>query len=235
MNVATRTSCIADLTRRSHWDRRAEHYGRQFDLSPIRRQILEETRRRLPNQACRVTDLGGGFGHLIEHLLPFYPDAEFHLVDLSAEMLVRARARLERHGNVRFHESTVESLPFADASIDLVVSNFALHHLSDDAKLVAASEISRVLQCDGVAVIADEILFDRRVVNDSIALRERMFELFYPGVDREQLMKTFSDFEEWPIDPVTEIKILGAAGLDATIEPFNDLIGFIIARPSKSA
>ncbi|HEX5194372.1 MAG TPA: methyltransferase domain-containing protein [Solirubrobacteraceae bacterium] len=46
-------------------------------------------------------------------------------------------------------------LPLADARYDVVLSNYCLHHLADDQKLLALSEIAHVLRPGGRLVIGD--------------------------------------------------------------------------------
>ncbi len=68
-------------------------------------------------------------------------------------------------------------LPLPDASIDLAVSNYCLHHITDAEKLVALRELARVLRPGGRLVFGDMMFNvgfrtarDRRVVG-RLALR----------------------------------------------------------------
>jgi putative AdoMet-dependent methyltransferase len=47
----------------------------------------------------------------------------------------------------------MHSLPFADETFDLVVSNYAFHHLEDTAKEIAVSEARRVLVPTGRLIV----------------------------------------------------------------------------------
>jgi len=77
-------------------------------------------------------------------------------LDLSPEMLARARVRAERVGSrARFVEAPAQELPFADASFDAVLSRLAIHHLPSDARSGVAAEVFRVLAPGGRVVIAD--------------------------------------------------------------------------------
>jgi ubiquinone/menaquinone biosynthesis C-methylase UbiE len=46
-------------------------------------------------------------------------------------------------------------LPLADGSVDVVLSNYCLHHLRDADKRQALAEARRVLRLDGRIVIGD--------------------------------------------------------------------------------
>ncbi len=94
----------------------------------------------------RILDAGCGTGGNSAHLRAY---GRVTGVDFSADAL---RFAAERPG-LRLARASVESLPFADASFDLVLSNDVLCHLgvADDA--VAACEFARVLRPGGVLLI----------------------------------------------------------------------------------
>jgi SAM-dependent methyltransferase len=84
-----------------------------------------------------------------------YPTVDVEGVDLSPEMIARATstANRTRTSNLRFRVGDVAALPFADNSVDLVVSTLSLHHWDDPA--AGLDEIVRVLGPGGQAWIYD--------------------------------------------------------------------------------
>jgi ubiquinone/menaquinone biosynthesis C-methylase UbiE len=90
-----------------------------------------------------ILDVGSGAGQIARHVLK-HADAEAEVIclDLSHEMLRRARTRL-KIGRPRFVAADLTQLPFADESFDCVTCGYVLEHLPD-AKLGLA-ELSRVM------------------------------------------------------------------------------------------
>jgi arsenite methyltransferase len=79
-------------------------------------------------------------------------------VDMTAPMLERAAASAREMGlaNVELHESLVEALPLADASVDVVISNGVIDLVPD--KDAVCDEIDRVLRPGGRLQLADVVI-----------------------------------------------------------------------------
>lgn len=101
--------------------------------------------------AGRVVDVGCGTGLLLEMLLARHPGAHASGVDLSPEMLSRARSRLG--GRAKLLLGDAAALPLASSRFDAVVSSSALHHWPRPER--ALGEIARVLRPGGQLVVTD--------------------------------------------------------------------------------
>ena len=106
-----------------------------------------------------VVDLGCGPATQLAMVARLNPDVRFVGVDLSEEMLERARAYVTEQGlgNVAFQQADVTDLGFlGDASVDAVFSTVALHHLPDVDHLERTfAEVARVLRPGGGLYLVD--------------------------------------------------------------------------------
>jgi ubiquinone/menaquinone biosynthesis C-methylase UbiE len=102
---------------------------------------------------ARVLDLGCGGGHVSFRVAPEV--AEVVAYDLSQDMLDEVARQAAARGlrNIATRQGNVETLPFADASFDIVMSRYSAHHWRNlDAAL---REARRVVKPGGLAVFAD--------------------------------------------------------------------------------
>jgi len=107
--------------------------------------------------AFRVLDLGAGTGLLALLISERFPHARITLVDISTEMLAKARERFgsdPRFELVAFDYSA-QPLP---ADFEVVASALSIHHLTDPDKARLFHEVHRVLVPGGVFVDADLVL-----------------------------------------------------------------------------
>lgn len=102
---------------------------------------------------AQLLDLGCGAGHVAFHVAAEV--AQVTAYDLSADMLlaVGKGARARQLGNISLQQGAAESLPFADASFDFVISRFSAHHWRDVG--AGLREARRVLKPGGTLAIVD--------------------------------------------------------------------------------
>jgi len=132
------------------FDRMAPGYSNaDFLHAEVRRQLLERLQL-YTHKPQTILVLGGGCGELAETLSQQYSGANCISVDSSACMTAQALQR----SNAQCAD--ILALPFADDSIDLVVSNFTLQYCADEQAglLPALLEMNRVLKLDGLLLMS---------------------------------------------------------------------------------
>lgn len=104
----------------------------------------------------KVADIGAGTGYFAIPIARTITPGEVFAIDLQTEMLDMLAAKLrasEAPKNISLHQGGAESLPLADASIDLVFLANIWHEFDDlDAVL---RELKRVLKHGGRIAILD--------------------------------------------------------------------------------
>lgn len=138
-----------------NWDEyvvQAEEVARGAGFQDLRDRILGLVR---PSSSEAAVDIGAGTGLLTLALAPRVDSV--CAIDISPRMLdyLSAKAATSQISNVQTVVGSAISLPIADNSIDIVVSNYCLHHLNDADKRRALQEAFRVLRPGGRLVFAD--------------------------------------------------------------------------------
>jgi demethylmenaquinone methyltransferase/2-methoxy-6-polyprenyl-1,4-benzoquinol methylase len=127
-----------------------------LDIDKIwRRRVARQFRAVFRDSNARVLDLCCGTGDLAFAFRREAPSgAEITGSDFVPEMLVRARAKSAASGaKVEFVEADALSLPFGDASFDLVSCAFGLRNLANYER--GLQEILRVLKPGGAVAILE--------------------------------------------------------------------------------
>lgn len=150
-------------------------------------------------------ELGCGTGIFLEKVAT--TGARIVGLDLSADLLAKARARLGGAPNVVLLRGDAEHLPYAASSFDVVYGSSVLHHLDLDRAL---GEIFRVLRPGGRCVFTEP-----NIVNPQVAV------MFHLGLTKRYFGVSP---DEMAVSRFRAQRSLRAAGFgDAAVEPFDFL------------
>jgi tRNA (cmo5U34)-methyltransferase len=132
---------------------KVEEYLDRVGRLEARRAGEAELVETIPDRVHRVLDLGCGDGRLTSLVLDARPELHSAIgLDSSPPMLLKAHERFAAEPRVTVLDHDLrDSLPDL-GTFDLVVSGFAIHHVSDDRKRSLLAEIASVLQPSGVFV-----------------------------------------------------------------------------------
>ena len=104
----------------------------------------------------RVLEVGCGVGAQTVHLVAANPGVRLVAVDISADSLAQARARVAAHSagaRVRWRRADLFDLPFADAAFDHLFVCFVLEHLADPRQALLG--LRRVLRPGGTITVIE--------------------------------------------------------------------------------
>ena len=221
---------------RRRWGGRASTWDKHNDvgMAKVAAKAIEMADVK-PGMTC--VDLGCGSGRLA--LLLAKHGAHVVGVDVSAAMVQRmeAQARAEGISTVQGIVVPIEELALPAGSVDLVVTNYALHHLLDSDKEKAVKAAFGWLRPGGQLVVADMMLGrgltarDRHVIAGKVRM---MAKKGIPGYWR--ILKNAGRFvlrtHERPISPEAWSRLLQQAGF-ANVESVDVVAEAAIVKGTK--
>jgi ubiquinone/menaquinone biosynthesis C-methylase UbiE/DNA-binding transcriptional ArsR family regulator len=158
----------------AYFSRHAAEWDRIRRLHVADAAVEEAIQTALADRPFRsLLDLGTGTGRMLEM---FGPMIERGLgLDLSLDMLLLARDRLERAGlrNCSVRQGDIYDLPLANDSFDVVILHQVLHFLDDGAR--AIREAARVLRPGGRLLVVDFAPHEQEFLREQFAHRRLGF------------------------------------------------------------
>lgn len=137
----------------------------------------------------RLLDVACGTGRFLTFVKDNYPRLPVVAFDLSPHYLHEARRQLSPWSEVSFARGLAETLPFADASFDLVTCVYLLHEVPADVRRRIMAEFARVLRPNGRLVVVDSLQLGDRPYFDVLirSFPQSFHEPYYPAYARTDL------------------------------------------------
>ena len=140
-----------------HFDQWAPSYDAQIRQMVPRYEEIHDTLLALLalRPPARLLDLGAGTGYTLRRVLETFASSTAVGLDVSVEMLDRARQRLDGvEDRVELRASDIAQ-PEINGSYDAIVSILAVHHLHPDEKRHLFTRIWEHIEPGGVFLLAD--------------------------------------------------------------------------------
>ena len=102
-----------------------------------------------------ILDLGCGNGNITHALVEHYPNAHYHLVDASSDMIGAVRQRFNHVDEITFSEKYFQNLRLHPSSFDVIAAGLSLHHLSSEEKPALLAKIYEWLRPGGIFTYGD--------------------------------------------------------------------------------
>lgn len=131
--------------------------------------VVGLTAREAAKASGDIVEIGIGTGNLAREVIACYESTHdgqqpnITGIDQSINMLQEAKRKLPR---VPMRVGTFLKLPLENGCCDTVVSSYAFHHCDDREKVLAVSEMDRVLRPHGRIIITDLMFADDAALED---------------------------------------------------------------------
>jgi len=170
------------------FDRAANDYDRmRRQLIPCFDHFYGAVGRVMPfgaDAAVDILDLGAGTGLLAAILHEQFPSARLTLIDISDEMLEKARERFAgKDAEIVVADYSREIIP---GRFDAIVSALSIHHLTDEDKAALFRNIFSALKPGGAFVNADEVKGPTEAL-DRFYWDEWVREIIARGINPEEV------------------------------------------------
>lgn len=240
----TRLSMVRAAIQQRRWQSKVQPWHGHVTSSPTHHQIRETVLREAdPQPEDRVVDLGAGTGFLSLALAPHV--AKVLCIDVAQPMLDELWSQAAKQGqdNVEPVCADLAYLDLPAGSVDLVVSNFALHHLTDADKKALVQRARRWLRPGGRIVIADTMFGRGRTKQDRVIIWSQIRRRAAKGpsgvwrvIKNGVRFGIFHRGSELPAPPRFWAGALQQAGFcEVRYEDFSEAAGLVVARVPASS
>lgn len=202
------------------WDAKAEEptdfgaTGRaRMDIIGYLHTVAEVARTLELAPADVVLDVGCGTGLMTLSVAPFV--AQVYAIDISENMVQRARQNLAGFSNVVISKGSITGTLRPDMSVDKVLAYSVLQYLSSEDEIAAAiAEVRRVLRPGGRALLA---------ANPDPRRRRAYDEVLRLDAEERERARNAVDSVLW-IDGTRLLELAAANGCSAKIQPISERI-----------
>jgi ubiquinone/menaquinone biosynthesis C-methylase UbiE len=140
----------------------------------MRRQIIPPITELIRQQGgadkVKLLDVGCGTGRTLHQLAVAHPALRLHGADLSPAYIKKARERLADVAELTLAVENGETLPWDDATFDVVTSVYMFHELPRNARRNVVREMLRVVRPGGLVVIEDSAQLSESPVLEPVLL-----------------------------------------------------------------
>lgn len=202
------------------WTRRAASWDHGAGNNPGLVRVVERVvAEAAPSSEMAVVDVGCGSGQLSLRLAPQV--ASVLAIDVSQKMidLLNENAGAAGATNVTGRAVPVEHLEIEPGSVDVVVSNYVLHHLRDEDKAGVVAKAATWLRPGGRLVVGDMMFGrggdarDREIIGSKLVLMVKKGPAGWWRIAKNAGRYLFR-FQERPVSMAAWVSMFERAGLE---------------------
>lgn len=165
----------------------------------MRRQALApmaEELRSCDQRQVAYADIACGPGTFLDQARRAFPRLPALGIDLSEAYLRETQRRVGRRPKLQPVVAKAESLPLANASLDLATCIYLFHELPDEIRIAVAREIARVVKPGGLFILVDSLQTGDEPDYDGLLeiFPELFHEPYFSGYLQDDVEALFAPF-----------------------------------------
>lgn len=198
------------------WSRRAKSWDEMSN--PGLDRVVQDILRLIGERPDAIAiDLGCGSGQLS---IPLAAHVQTVVaLDIAPKMIELLKAKIDTHGltNITAAVGSVQQYGIENGSIDLVCSNYVLHHLSDNEKRVFVKDCYNWLAPGGELIFGDMMFGRGATADDRAVIAEKIKTLMGKGLGgywriAKNALRYLFRFQEKPISLSAWVEMLKKNG-----------------------
>lgn len=155
----------------------------------------------------KILDIGTGTGYLAFPLAVRFPSADVCGIDIAEVIVEKNNAIVQEKGisNLSFQAFDGLSYPFADESVDLIVTRYAFHHFPNAAN--AVEQMNRILVKGGKVLVSDPMRNEKdynRIIDQFMRVKKDGHIQFYSPRELDDLFVNHGFAKETQV--ITDMK-----------------------------
>lgn len=182
-------------------------------------ELLTSAAQAIKPDATTILDLGCGAGNYSLKMLSKIPHLSCTLVDLSQNMLDRAKERVSEvtTGKVETIQGDIREVDLPENSFDIILAGAVLHHLRDDADWeFVFKKLYNSLKRGGCLMISDLVIQENAAVNDLIWTIYGDYLKQVGGEDYQQKVFAYIEKEDTPRSMTFQLDLMKKVGFSST-------------------
>jgi tRNA (cmo5U34)-methyltransferase len=181
-------------------------------------ELLTAAAKAIQPNATTVLDLGCGAGNYTLKMLSKVPNLDCTLVDLSPNMLERAKERVSdaTTRKVTTIEGDIRDIELQKNHFDIILAGDVLHHLREDADWeFVFKKLYDSLTPGGCFFISDLLIQDHQGVNQMVWERYGDYLKQHGGEEYQQKVFDYIEIEDSPRSMVYQLDLMKKVGFSS--------------------
>jgi len=181
-------------------------------------ELITCTARAVKPEAKSILDLGCGAGNYTLKMLSKVPDLECTLIDLSQNMLDKARERVSAatSGKVETIQGDIRDIELPKNHFDIILAGAVLHHLRDDSEWeLVFQKLYDSLTPGGCFLISDLLIQDHPGVNQLVLKMYANYLNQHGGEEYQQKVFDYIEKEDTPRSMTYQLDLMKKTGFSS--------------------